>query len=289
MLADILTSPFVIKRRYQGCQRFQVVVSAVCAAIILIFGTVNMETVQPHELHMKSDKLSNSYKAVFLSDMHAGTAQSMDTTLATIERIGKEDADFILLGGDITDEYSTKEEMEQTYAAFGALDAPVYFIYGNHDRQPNAYLIGGRSYTNEELLYTLEKNGIQVLEDEWTAFSDELVFLGRDFADTPTDRVALADIPARPEGAYVITIDHSPYLTQDIEDSRADLQLSGHTHAGQLFPLQLVSNMVGLDAYGFYRHGQTDLFISSGVSGWRFPLRTEEGCRYEVITFEPAS
>ena len=86
--------------------------------------------------------------------------------------------------------------------------------------------------------------------------------------------------------AYVLMVDHAPYVTQDIIDSGADLQLSGHAHAGQLFPLQGVYRLAGYDAYGFFRHGDTDLYVSAGASGWSFPFRTEAGCHYEVITLE---
>jgi len=77
------------------------------------------------------------------------------------------------------------------------------------------------------------------------------------------------------------------YAPEDTAASGADLQLSGHTHAGQLFPLRLIYNLTGYDAYGFYQHGDTTTYVSAGASGWNFPFRTEAQCQYDVIEFQP--
>lgn len=285
--SDILTIPFVARRKEKKYIKLHMIVSAVCALLIVVFGTINMETVLPEPLDRQSDKLHNTYKAVFLADMHVGSSQSMATTERTIRKAFAENPDFILLGGDITDELSTKEEMEKTYEIFGESKVPVYFIYGNHDRQPGSFRVGGRTYSDEDLKAALDKHGIHVLEDEWVELGDDLILMGRDDVSTGVDREDLSKIPARPEGKYVLLLDHSPYETKDTEASGADLQLSGHTHAGQLFPLQILYDCLGYDAYGSYYHGDTETYVNPGTSGWYYPLRTEVGCRYNVITLEP--
>ena len=67
----------------------------------------------------------------------------------------------------------------------------------------------------------------------------------------------------------------------------AVLQLSGHTHAGQFFPLQYVYRLGVDNIYGKYRRGDTDVYVTSGIAGWYFPFRTVARCNYEVITLEP--
>ena len=135
-------------------------------------------------------------------------------------------------------------------------------------------------------IFKVTDQEITVLRDEWVSVADDLVIFGREDA-AGDSRKPLSDIADRPEGAFVLSVDHSPYETKDIIESGADLQLSGHTHAGQLFPLRMVYDLAGYDAYGFYRHGNTNLYVSAGVSGWCFPLRTEAGCHYEVLTLQP--
>lgn len=287
-VGDIFTLPLVIKKRKtkSNHNRIQIIVCAVCSVIYLVFGTVNMQTVSANRFSVTSDKLSQTHRCVFVSDLHVGSSQSMDTTKATIRKIDEEDADFVVLGGDIVDEYSTKEEMQEVFSLIGKIRAEVYFIYGNHDRQPTGAFIGGRTFTDEELESAILSNGIQIIKDEWVPISDDLVLLGREDA-TREDRLSCGEIPKRPDNAFVLCADHSPFETEDIIESGADLQISGHSHAGQLFPLRGIFDLAGYDAYGFYRHGDTDLYISSGASGWCFPFRTEAGCHYEVITLEP--
>ncbi len=287
-VADILTLPFVIKSRKEkrNHNRMQMIVSGVCVAIFLVFGTFNMQTVTANRFTYTSEKLSNEYKVVFISDLHVGSSQSIHTTESTIRKIDEENADCVLLGGDIVDEYTTKEEMEETFSLLGEINAPVYFIYGNHDRQPTGDMIGGRTFTDEELEDAILSSGITILKDEWVSFSDDLVIFGRESYNCD-DREDISTISPRPDNAFVLMADHSPFETDDTAASSADLQLSGHTHAGQLFPMRWFIAMTG-DVYGFYRCSSTDVYVSSGACGWRFPIRTETGCHYEVVTLQPA-
>ena len=68
----------------------------------------------------------------------------------------------------------------------------------------------------------------------------------------------------------------------------ADLQLSGHTHAGQFFPLKLLYPLF-TPTYGEYEYDNgAKLIVSAGASGWRFPFRTEAHCSFEVVDLLPA-
>lgn len=289
--------PYLIRRcRKRETQRpgipkikTQCLVGALCVLLYLIYGTINMQYVRTLGFSIESDKLENTYRVIFLADLHVGSSQSFDTSKETVQKVRNEDADFVILGGDITDEWTTKEEMQEIYRMFGEFSVPVYFIYGNHDRQPNAHLADGRTYSDEELKEALESNGIQTIEDEWIELSPDLILMGRDDASTGTDRMDLSEIPPRPQDKFVLLIDHAPYQVDDIIASKADLQLSGHTHAGQLFPLQYIYNVSGYDSFGFYGHGDTQTFVSAGAGGWMFPFRSEEYSQYNVITFTPAT
>ena len=282
MFGDILTLPVIIKGKHEKTARLQLIISALCVSAYLSFGIINMQTVTAKEHLIKSDKLHNSYKIVFISDMHIGSSQSLATAKKTIRQAASEKPDIILLGGDIVDEFTTKTEMEQSFSLLGTLDVPIYFIYGNHDRQDNCSLTGGAVFTAEELENALTSNGIHILKDEWIRFSDDLTIFGRESYNIP-DRKSLDDIFARPENTFILQIDHSPYLTEEIEQSKADLQLSGHSHAGQLFPLNFIYRLVGYDSYGFFHYGETELYVSAGASGWIIPFRSEKACHYEVF------
>ena len=265
--------------------KLQAVACTLCTLVYFLYGTINMQTVTANRITILSEKLSHEYTIAFVSDMHVGSSQSVNTTERTVYKIASESPDLIILGGDIVDEYTTKEEMESVFSLFGDLNIPVYFIYGNHDRQPCAGMAGGNAFTPQELESTILKNNIQILKDEWISIGDDLVILGREDSSS-SERIPIDIISPRPENAFVLQIDHSPYIYDEIEKSNADLQISGHTHAAQLFPLRFIYEIAGYNAYGFYRHGNTDVYVSSGASGWRVPFRTEAFCHYEVITLK---
>ena len=288
IVGDIISLFIENRGKPESRRKRQFTAIAICTVIYLLAGTINMQVVTPHAVNITTDKVQKTHKFVFFADIQVGSSQSMKTVEETIRKIDNEDPEFVLIGGDNTDELTTNEEMKQLYALLGTIDAPVYFIYGNHDYQPTGESFGGRTYTQEELEEALASNGINVLKDEWIEWDDNIVLFGRDDYTSP-DRKPIEAVPARPEGSFVIAVDHSPYETEDIIKSGADIQLSGHSHAGQFFPLQALYRLAGYDAYGKFHHGDTDVFVTSGAGGWGVPFRTEAGCHYEVVTLEPGS
>ena len=286
ILAELICIPLVLIRKNRKNMRLQTIIVFLMTLAFLIYGIVNMEKVRANELTYRSDKLKTKHTFVFLSDLHYGSSQTPEVVEKALEKTKSYNPEFILLGGDITDEHTTNEEMKEIYRLLGATGIPVYYVYGNHDRQMSADLIGGASYTPEELEQTIKANGITILKDSWVKVSEDLVLFGREDISMAT-RLPLDTLPSMPGNAFVLSVDHSPYQYDDIEDFGADLQLSGHTHAGQFFPLQLVYNMLGFDAYGFYCHGNTDVYVSAGIAGWYFPFRTEATCSFEVVTLTP--
>ena len=260
--------------------------SLLLGAAFFLYGTVNMQIVTPEYHSFTSPKLTEMHRIVFVSDLHVGSSQSFDTTRRTIEKIGAEHPDFIILGGDITDDYTTKTELEETYRLFGALGVPVYYIDGNHELvQHPEYMPDGIEYSREELLDAIERNGITVLRDEFVSLAPDLLLLGReDMADLEQRKAV-----KKPDtGSFFLVADHQPVSIREHLALGADLQLSGHTHAGQFFPLKLLYPLF-TPTYGEYEYPRgAKLYVSAGASGWRLPFRTEEHCRFEVVDLLPA-
>lgn len=282
---DIISLPIVLIRKRKSSAFIQNILCMFLVMIYLAFGTANMQIVTANRVSIKSAKLQNKYKIVFVSDVHMGSAQSFDTIENMVVKISIENPDMVILGGDIVDEYTSKEDMERVFAEFGRLKVPVYYIYGNHDRQGGAGYIGGRTYSDDDLKNTISSNQIFILKDEWFYQGDDLMVIGReDYSSENRKDLSSADIGF---SGFILVADHSPYECDENTKYGADLQLSGHTHAGQLFPLKTLYNHTGYDAYGFYKHGDTELYVSSGASGWSIPFRSEEGCHFDVIALEP--
>ena len=223
---------------------------------------------------------------MFVADLHYKASQSEKTVDKAFKEISELKPDFVLLGGDIVDDHTSAEDMREIFGKLGNLGVPVYYIYGNHDRQSHGDYLGGAKYTPQELEDAITGSGLKILKDDIEIWADDLVLLGREDI-TEDSRCAVSALPERPDNAFVVCVDHSPYNVDDILATKADLQLSGHTHAGQFFPLRYVYMLAVDNIYGDYRVGDTDLYVTSGITGWYFPFRTEAHCNYEVITLQP--
>ena len=270
-------------RKKETKKSLRTVLFGCIAAVVSVYGTFTAQNIREDHISFMSDKLDTSHRFVFLSDLHYGSSQSQASFEKTLVKIKAASPEFILLGGDICDEYTEKEEMQWVFEEFGKMDVPVYYFYGNHDRQENSSCAGGKRYSGQEFEAAVLSNGIIILKDEWTAFSDDIVLLGREDASHPDERLAVEELPARPEDSYVICVDHSPFQNEDILKTKADLQLSGHTHAGQVFPIRWIYELARLNVVYTYRIGDTDLYVSPGIGNWCCPFRNETHCSYAVI------
>lgn len=284
--ADALISIVFAVRRKERKSLPAIVCGVIFTAVFCIYGTINMQTVTPNDHTYSSLKLKNEYTVVFLADLHVGSAQPFSVTQKTIEEIAALHPDATILGGDIVDDYTELQEMEQAFQLFSTFDTPVYYIYGNHDRQGYAQYAGGRKFTPEQLESVMAENGVTVLKDRVVQIAPDLALLGREDLSEP-QRKTSSDLDIDiPDDCYLLVADHQPNAFSNDLPSGTDLQLSGHTHAGQLFPLGVLYRAIGPCEGDVFADGAV-MNVSSGACGWRFPFRTQSRCHYEVITLEP--
>ena len=263
------------------------ILTSIIMFITLAYGTINSQVVIPSYHTFNSTKIEKNHTFVFISDMHYPTAQFGNTLNQALLDIKKVNPEFILLGGDITDEFTNYDDLKKIYESIGALNIPTFFIYGNHDRQNKSYKLNKPKFDVHELEKVIVDNGITILKDEWRYVSDDIIVVGREDVSEKQNRKKVKDIKNWPDDAYIICVDHNPYQKEDMLELGADLQLSGHTHAGQLFPLKTLYKPVVKYVHGKYKISDSPndkyLYVSSGFSGWVLPFRNEEHCNYEVI------
>ena len=133
----------------------------------------------------------------------------------------------------------------------------------------------------------MAQNGVTVLKDAYAEIAPDLLILGREDLSESGKRSDISALQNPAPEKYLIVADHQPNSFKDNLSAGADLQLSGHTHAGQLFPLGTLYPLIGY-CYGDYTEGEAVMNVSAGACGWRMPLRTEAGCHYEVVSLLPA-
>lgn len=271
----------VIGRKLYGCGILPIVVTAV----FLIYGSWNMNHVVRTEYNVATDKNIGNYKILLITDTHYDTIQDTKVLKEKVNEMNAEAPDIVILGGDIVEEDTSKEAMQEVFQILGGLENTygIYYVYGNHDRQPYTEQ---RSYTDEELENAILENQITILEDSYEVINDELILAGRADAawGNSSNRASVEEILADVDREkYIIMVDHQPIEAEENNAQGVDLELSGHTHAGQLWPIGVLSELTGVLNYGEYQEENCKVIVSSGFTGWGYPIRTEEHCEYVLI------
>lgn len=255
------------------------VVISVC---LIIYGIGNMSTIRNTKYQIDTNKKIGQYHIVMLTDIHYGTIQDSSLLKEKIIEINQQNPDIIILGGDIVEEETSKEKMQECFALLGKLKAKygIYYVYGNHDRQP---YIMTPTYTSEELENTIVDCGIHTLKDEYVEINQDLILAGREDAawgNTSNRQSSQEILEGVDRNKYIIMVDHQPIEAKENDEQGVDLMLSGHTHAGQIWPIGVVTTLRGEYNYGRFVKGNCKVIVSSGFTGWGYPVRTEGYCEY---------
>lgn len=265
--------------------------------IILGYGYYNMTHVREKDYTIHTEKnISRDYKVAMLSDLHFETTMDTKKLAEYCEKMEAEKPDMLLLCGDIIDESTSETGIREALRILGSVKTTygVYYVYGNHER--GAYRSGG-SYMfpsdaepgEGKLRKQAKKAGIHVLTDEVTALNDEFILAGRvdeSFARSgdAAPRSSTEDLLKETDNNdFILLMDHQPVGLQENEEAGVDLQLSGHTHGGQIWPIGLISDILGFGElnYGYQKSGDFQIAVSSGIGGWGYPIRT--GCHSEYL------
>jgi len=264
------------------------IIPLVITIVIMIFAYINMNDIRKTTYDIKTDKkLKNDYKAVFISDTHYGGVLDSDNIDSCVEKLSNEDCDFLLLGGDIVDNWTSKEQMEEIFKKLGSVKNKkgIYYVFGNHDTK-------NPDFSDDDIKAQLKENGIKMLEDDKEVINKELVIAGKKDRSMNTKDKKRKENDELLKGVdkkdFVLLVDHQPCEYEKDEKSDIDLEISGHTHGGQIFPAGLVCELLGINdkIYGHEKRGDFNVIVSSGAAGWGFPFRTEHHSEYVVVNIK---
>ena len=252
--------------------------------IVMLYGFINIRNIIETKYTIYTDKDINSdIRILLLTDSHYGDIFNKSGLDSLKYRLDSVDADIVILGGDIVDESTSKKEMEYVFKVFGSIKNTmgIYYVYGNHDEQQ--YNIN-RSYSFDELNNAILSNNINILSDSYKVLDNNVVIVGRKDYSQGRDFISnyLKDVSL---DNYLIMLDHQPVKYLENIDFGIDLILSGHTHAGQIFPVEALIKLFHTAdlSYGYKNFVGMDAIVSSGVCGWGYPIRTSHHSEYVVI------
>ena len=255
-------------------------------ACVLSYGYWNMNHVVETTYQIPTDKqLSQPYRAVLIADLHYGNGITGEKLAEQCDRISAQNPDFVLLDGDIVDENTSRTGMQEACALLGGIRTRygIYYVYGNHGQ--NNYS-SDPAYTSQELYETLTGQGIRVLAEDAAVINGDITLIGRsDPGFWPENRTEIRELlektHADPDTFWLVE-DHQPLGLAKNAAAGVDLTVSGHTHAGQIFPIGLLDRLVQFNEMNYGCREQNGMYavVTSGICGWGYPIRTEAHSEY---------
>ncbi|MCZ7602694.1 MAG: metallophosphoesterase [Melioribacteraceae bacterium] len=273
--------PSVIVQNYEKVKLFSLLGVIIIASITIVYGHINFLNpgIRKFEITLpKKDAKINSLNIAMASDIHLGTIVGKKQLDKFVEMANSLNPDIILLPGDIFDEdigpiikNNLGDDLKRLKAKYG-----VYAATGNHE------YIGGV----EVAVKYMQDHGINVIRDTAVFIDNSFYIVGREDRDitrfAEKNRKDLLEITKGLDKNYpIILLDHQPRELHEARENGIDLQLSGHTHHGQLWPLNYITSMIYEISWGYEKIGETHYYISSGFAGWGPPVRT--GSNTELV------
>ena len=241
-------------------------------AFITLFGLWNSFNIQNTRLDVPMAGLNENIKAVHLTDIHIGHFRINGFLEKMVAKTNAENTDVIFITGDYLDSrYALDNKYFEPLQKF---NAPVYFVDGNHDKATN----------NDSINSLMRKNGINVLENKVAYFKDlQIVGLMHMVADnrsfdihasghSQTIESVLPQLNIDRNKASII-LHHAPNGIKYAQQNGIGLYLTGHTHAGQIFPFNFIANMMFEYNRGLHNFKGTWVFVSEGIGTFGPPFR----------------
>ncbi|MEW6622833.1 MAG: metallophosphoesterase [Bacillota bacterium] len=254
---------------------------------IMVYGSWNARNPQIVEYQINIPKKAGNYdtlSAVLVSDIHLGSIVDNRRLNEMIDMINQLEPELVLLAGDIIDEdveFFVEQQMAESFRRLTP-KLGTYAVLGNHE------YIGGNA---EDAVHYLQEAGIHVLIDDYVLVEDSFYIVGRDDRAgtrfTGQGRKSLTDIMQGVDnGRPIILLDHQPTHLEEAREAGVDLQLSGHTHRGQLFPNHLITQKIFEIDWGYLLKGDLQVIVSTGYGTWGPPIRIGNKPELVYIKFQ---
>ncbi|MCA2212682.1 metallophosphoesterase [Jidongwangia harbinensis] len=217
----------------------------------------------------KLPRAMDGTRLAVVSDIHLGPLTGPDHARRIVDLINSVDADVVCIVGDMVD--GTVEELGRLAAPLADIRARqgAYFVTGNHE-----YYSGFQQWVDE-----VARLGVRPLRNERLQITTrggtfDLAGVndpgGAEFDDAPDFERALGDRdPARP----VVLMAHQPVVARDAARYGVDLQVSGHTHGGQMMPFNLLVRLEQPVVSGFGKVDGVPVYVTNGAGFWGPPVR----------------
>jgi len=254
------------------------------ALFATIYGLINASWLRVSRVKVQLPHLPAAWQgrtAALVTDLHLGPLSGAGFLRRIIGRLRSLQPDVVFISGDLFD--GPTHGLAQLVAPWREFSAPqgIFYVTGNHDEfaERSIYLEAVRNV------------GIQVLNNEKVSLAGlQIVGIHDSEAENPAELRSILSQVQIDRGQPSILLAHRPINLSVAEEEGISLQLSGHTHRGQIWPWNLlVSRIYGRFAYGLSQLGRLLVYTSSGVGTWGPPLRVGTKSEIVLIQFETES
>jgi hypothetical protein len=251
------------------------------AALAGIYGLINAHIIRVRRVAIHLPNLPASWhnrRGVLLSDLHLGAINGVRFCRRMVTLAARFRPDVVFIPGDLFD--GTMGDINELVAPFKTLAAPlgIYFSTGNHEE----------FHSTAQYLEAIRRAGIRVLANEQVCI-DGLQIAGVFYHDStyPIRMKAILE-GLHPDGAQpAILLNHAPTRLPIVEQAGYSLQLSGHTHGGQILPFTwLTQRVFGPFTSGLHRFSSLQVYTSTGAGTWGPPMRVGTSPEIVVIEFK---
>ncbi|MFH1069434.1 MAG: metallophosphoesterase [Candidatus Glassbacteria bacterium] len=272
LAVDIVTGFGFFVRKYAGQIRgITLAIGLLYCALALVQG-MRPPVVREYEVYLKDlpAELDGTVVAA-VSDLHVDPLTKPEWFESRVKQIHEMQPDIILLLGDIID--TRRDNRAAMLKILGSLSAPmgVWAVLGNHEYE------FGKNRGFERNVEAFDKAGIKLLRNDWAEVRPGFVLAGVDYTglrDNAEQNVEYFHqaLDGRPNGATIL-ISHAPIRAEQAERTGVELMLSGHTHGGQLWPLNYWARYMFPLFCGRYEVGAMTVIVTRGAGTWGARMR----------------
>jgi len=249
-----------------------------CSLLVVIAGAINFNTIRTSayeiDIPRKSSKIDH-LKIAFVSDFHLGANTNMGFMERFVKEINAVQPDLMLYGGDIVEGRRGDKNMARYEKVLSGITAKygVYAVLGNHEY-----------YSGQDKGSFFDHSGMKLLCDSVVVIDHAINLVGR-YDSHFNRRENIAELlKSVNDSLPVLLLDHRPTETAEVSKTNVDVQFSGHTHDGQMFPINLILRSMYPIVWGYQKIGHTNFFVSSGIRLWGPPVRTVGKSEIMVVT-----
>jgi len=244
-------------------------------AALSLFGIINALFIRTVEVSIPIKGLKNPIRAVLLSDLHVGTIHNSGCLKRIVTKTNNLKPEVVFITGDFFD--GTGPISEKTVRPLKALQAPCFFIMGNHEK-----FMGMDRVQN-----LIETTGVLVLRNEVAQFRNlQIIGVDNPERENRKDNKQVHSITFDSKKPNVLLY-HIPVGIEDARRAGVAVQLSGHSHNGQLYPFNVLVKLFYPYTRGLYNLDDLFLYVSPGTGTWGPPMRLGSSNEITLITFEP--